>query len=130
MNPPRISHTIQRLRFPFIFFAGVIAWLIQLLLGYALTPVACSSSKIPFYVLSLLAGVVTLVACVLATRYWQRRPSGDLGDIRMIEEPREMSAFIGIAGFATNVLFLLLIITTALVGGFSQPCPAITMPLP
>jgi hypothetical protein len=37
----------------------------------------------------------------------------------MIEEPREMIAFIGIAGLATNVLFLLLIIITALVEAVS-----------
>jgi hypothetical protein len=37
----------------------------------------------------------------------------------MIEEPGKMIAFIGIAGFATYVPFLLLIIITALVEAVS-----------
>jgi hypothetical protein len=98
----------------FGFLAGPAAYGMQLLLGYALTPLACSSTKAPLHLLSAAAVGVVVTAAVLSFRAWRAR-SARTGTTDAV-------GFMFQAGFVLSLIFLLLILATALNIIMLAPC--------
>jgi hypothetical protein len=98
----------------FAFLAGPAAYGVQLLLGYALTPLACSSTKVPLHLLSAFAAGVVVAAAVLSFRAW-RAGTARAGN-------GNVAGFMFEAGFVLSLIFLLLILATALNMIMLAPC--------
>ncbi len=125
-----LSNYTHRRQVSFGFFAGPIAWVLQLVIGYALSTVSCSvGSKLPVYVLSALAVLVTIGAGIAAWRSWRELRTGRPTLSDMVVE-HESAEFLAIAGFLISGIFFLLTVLTGLSGLFLTACPIITMPLP
>ena len=120
----------QPWRWTFMFFAGPIMWALQLFIGYGLASYACSASKIPVYVLGVIMALIVLAAGVLAYQSWQRLTPEERPSLQAVDEPHEWPTFIAVGGFLVSLLFLGLIVITAVVALFLSPCPPITMPFP
>src|SRR5579885_3681493 len=122
----------SRLRMPFGFFAGPIAWGVQLFITYALTPGVCTTgSNVSVGLLGLITALVALAAGVLSLTLWQHVDGpGRHPDVIDLDTPEGRSRdFIASAGFLLSALFLLLIVVTALYGMVAMPCPYITQRL-
>src|ERR1051326_1580817 len=121
-----------RWRLPFGFFAGPIAWAVQLFVQYALTPGVCRSrSNVPVALLGLIAALVALVAGLLSLTVWRQAEGASHPDVRDLDAPEGTSSdFIASAGFLLSTLFLLLIVATALYSLGLDSCPPITQTLP
>jgi len=113
-----------------MFFAGPVIWALQLFIGYTLASYACSLSKIPVYVLGVIMALIVLAAGILAYQSWQRLTAENRPALQDVDELHEWPAFIAVAGFIVSLLFLGLIVVTAVVAFFHNPCPLITMPFP
>jgi hypothetical protein len=101
----------------FSFFAGPAAYVTQLLLGYALTPLACSATKVPQTILSIAAIIVVVTGALLAFRRWRQ-----LGGGRDQRGQQSAVSFMSLVGFVLCLLFLLLILFTALNMLLLDPC--------
>ncbi len=114
---------------PFGFFAGPAAWALQILVGYALVPVACQSgSKLGILLVSAVAAVIILVAGIQAYRSWREYAGRrELVDTEQRVSPAE---FIAISGALLSTLFFLLVVYTGVLMIFLNPCPANTIPFP
>jgi hypothetical protein len=122
----------SRLRLPFGFFAGPLAWIAQLFIGYALTPGVCNGgSNVPIALLGLITALVTLAAGVLSLTLWRQAEGAGHPDVLDLDAPERQSRdFIASAAFLLSTLFLLLIVATALYSLGLDPCPHITQTLP
>ena len=108
--------------------AAPILWGIQLLIGYALTGPACTTgSKVPIYALSILSGVLTIAAGVIAWRQWAGADRRAFTDLDTPDVPR---TFLGSLGATSTLLFFWLILGTGLAIVVLSPCPLLNMPLP
>ncbi len=125
-----LSNYSHRRRVSFGFFAGPIAWVLQLIIGYVLSTVACEvGSKLPVYILSALAVLVTLGAGFAAWRSWRGlRP--DRPTLTDIDEEHASAEFLAIAGLIISGIFFVLTLLTGVASLFLTACPIITMPLP
>ncbi len=125
----RTDQPQNRFILPFGFFAGPAAWALQILVGYALVPVACQSgSKLGIYLVSAAAAVIILVAGIQAYRSWREYAGGrELVDT---EERTSPAAFIAISGALLSTLFFLLVVYTGVLMIFLNPCPVNTIPFP
>ncbi len=114
---------------PFGFFAGPAAWALQILVGYALVPVACQSgSKLGIYLVSIMAAVIILVAGLRAYRNW--REYAGQRELEDTEARTSPAAFIAISGALLSTLFFLLVVYTGVLMIFLNPCPVNTIPFP
>ncbi len=114
---------------PFGFFAGPAAWALQILVGYALVPVACrSGSKLGIYLVSAAAAVIILVAGTQAYRSW--REYAGRRELVDTEAGNSASEFIAISGALLSTLFFLLAVYTGVLMVFLNPCPVNTIPFP
>ncbi len=136
---------LERIRLPFGFLAGPIAWTIQLTVGYWLTPVACSTgTRLPIYLLGIVAGLVTLAAGGLAYSTWrsidqrqsQRRTANGRAstaggpDIGTADDAINRNEFVVVAEVVVSAIFFWMIVLTTFYAFFLNPCAPITQPLP
>ncbi len=122
---------LQQIRFSMIFgfFAGMVVWLLQLFVGYSLVPVACQSgSRLGLYLVSGVAGVIILIAGIIAYRNW--RNSWGQSSLPEGEPKLSLLQFIAASGVLLNSLFLLVIAYTGVAQIFLSACPVNTMPFP
>ncbi|HEX2864335.1 MAG TPA: hypothetical protein VHN99_07180 [Deinococcales bacterium] len=113
--------TSQSLSFPgwrpwFALLAAPAAWTVQLLLGFELTPAACSVSRLPLHALDLAALAVDLAA--LAIGWSEYRRLVGLGETIEGHAVRLML----IVGLAFSALFGLLIVFSSLPPFFLGAC--------
>ncbi len=121
----------QGWRLPFGFLAGILAWALQLLIGYGLTPLACmTGARLPVDLVGAIAALVTLGAGVIATGGWRVATDSGRPDIVDLERGQDRREFVAVAGVFLSSLFLLLILATLIVGLFQNPCPVITQSFP
>ncbi|MBI1257044.1 MAG: hypothetical protein GC204_06205 [Chloroflexi bacterium] len=114
-----------RARLMFMYFAPPVAWGLQLLIGYGLVALACSTgTKIAFFTLSGLAGALTLAAGVTSFASWHERGIAELGTTPNSDE------FVAAAGVILAIVFLVLIVATGLYGAALNPCAPLSMALP
>jgi len=107
---------------------GPILWGIQMVVGYALVPLSCSSgSKVSLYILATVTAVLTVSTGILAWRQWQLATDNRWQEF---DKPRLPQSFLGSLGVITSLLFLLIIVMTGLANLFLSPCPVITMMAP
>ncbi|HVU12101.1 MAG TPA: hypothetical protein VHD90_12525 [Phototrophicaceae bacterium] len=112
-------------RLAFMFFAPPAAWGLQLLIGYGLVTVAClSGTKIAFEGLSLIVALITIVSGVTSFLSWHHRGIAEL------EVTPNADEFVAVVGVLLAVIFLVLIVGTALYGAALAACPPISMILP
>ena len=129
MNNQKTQMNENRWQLPFAFFAGPILWGLQILVGYGLVSVACvSGSKWSVYLTIGVAGVIVLVAGILAYQAWDSR--ADHSILLDADDVQESRTFWSVSGFVVSILFFLLILTTGVAAIFLSPCPIITMTLP
>ncbi len=108
---------------------GPIAWALQLLVGYVLTTVSCNmGTKASVYGLSIVAGLVIVVAGLAAFQSW--RSLAGRPDVTDLERPQSRSEFLVVAGVFVSSLFFLLVLATGVFAIFLNPCPVITQPMP
>lgn len=118
-----------RWKLPFGFFAGPVLWALEILVGYGLATMACTSgNKLPEYLLIGTAGLIVLVAGVLAYQGWSSRADDSL--FVETDQAQQTPMFWAVSGFVVSALFFLLILTTFAAAFFLSPCPIITMPMP
>ncbi len=129
MESTHIRPRQNRLALPFGFFAGPVAWALQLFVSYALLPAACrSGSKLGLYLTSLVAGAVVLIAGLLAYRRWRDvTPRRQLFDL---EAQAGRQAFVAVSGVLLCSLFFLLVVYTGIGQIFLSACPVNTIPFP
>ena len=119
----------NRWQLPFGFFAGPVLWGLQLLVGYGLVTVACTSGNSWFVYLTMgIAALIVLIAGILVYRAWSRRSEDSL--LVETDQAQDTRRFWEVSGLAISTLFFLLILATAVAAIFLNPCPLITMPLP
>ena len=106
--------------FWFGFFAGPLAWTVQLLLGYAFVPSVCGGSRLPFYIISGAAVLVTLWAGVSSFSHWRSARDGDPAVLGRHDEG--VTPFMTYAGFITSIAFFALIVTTGAALLLLDPC--------
>ena len=107
-------------KFWLAFFTGGVAWTVQLLLSYAFVPFVCGGSRLPFYIISGLAAVLTAWAMVASFRNWRKSRRGDPSVVGRHDEG--VTPFMTYAGFVTNVAFFALILTTGAAILLLNPC--------
>ena len=119
----------NRWQIPFGFFAGPVLWGLQILIGYGLVTLACTTgSKLTVYITVGMAGLIVLIAGILAYQAWRSRANDSI--LVETDQAQETPVFWAVSGFVVSTLFFLLILTTAVAAIFLSPCPIITMPLP
>lgn len=91
--------------------APPVAYFVQLLLGYALVPVACSSTRAPLVILSALMFLVTAAAVFTSYQQWRELSRGG-----------EAMSFLSLMGALLGVLFLLLVAVTGIGTGLLEAC--------
>ena len=106
--------------FWFGFFAGPLAWAVQLLLGYAFVPFVCGGSRLPFYIISGAAAVVTLWAGIVSFSNWRKTRGDDPAVVGRHDEG--VTPFMTYAGFITSTAFFALILTTGAGMLLLDPC--------
>ena len=120
----------NRWQLPFGFFAGPILWGLQILVGYGLVSVACTSgAKWSVYLTVGTAGLIVLLAGILAYQAWDAH-AGDGSILMDADQAKGSSTFWAVSSLAVSTLFFLLILTTAIAAIFLSPCPIITMFMP
>ncbi|MHB8627471.1 MAG: hypothetical protein ACYDBJ_13950 [Aggregatilineales bacterium] len=108
--------------------SGPTLWAIQIGIGYALVPPACSTgSKLPLFALAAITGVLTFIAGAVAWQQWQLATRNRLMDL---DDPTMPRSFLGSLGVCMSLLFLLLILATGIVTILLSPCPLLTMTVP
>ena len=106
--------------FWFGFFAGPLAWAVQLLLGYAFVPSVCGGSRLPFYLISGAAALVTLWAGITSFTNWRQARGDDPAVVGRHDEG--VTPFMTYAGFITSIAFFALILTTGAGMLLLDPC--------
>ncbi len=120
------SSSISPARLIFMYFAPPLSWGVQLLAGYGLAALACATgSKLPFFTLSVIAGLVTLSSGVVS--FITVRERLDVRDLEAASTPQE---FVAAAGVLLALVFFLLIAATGLFGATLNACSPINMALP
>ncbi len=115
----------SKVRLAFMYFAPPAAWGLQLLIGYGLVALACSTgTKIAFFTLTGIAGVMTLAAGLVSFASWHQRGIAEL------ETTPNSDEFVAVAGVLLAAVFLVLIVATGLYGAALSPCAPISMALP
>ena len=108
-----------------MFFAPPMAWGMQLLVGYGLVALACSTgTKTAFDGLTVIVGLITLAAGVTSFLSWHDRGVAEL------ETTPDSGQFVAAAGVLLAIVFLVLIAATGIYGAFLSPCSPISMALP
>ncbi len=116
-------------RLPFGFFAGPILWGLQILVGYGLVTVSCTTgNKLPVYITIGLSGLIVLAAAIVTYQAWKSQADDSL--LVTTNQAQESVMFWSISGFVLSLLFFILILVTVIAAFFLSPCPIITMPLP
>ena len=116
-------------RLPFGFLAGPILWALQILVGYGIDSLACTTgNKLPVYLTIALSGLIVLAAAVLAYQAWSSK--SDSSFLMATNQAQESALFWSVSGLVISVLFFILILATVITALFLSPCPIITMPLP
>jgi hypothetical protein len=114
-----------RARLAFMYFAPPTAWGLQLVIGYGLIALACTTgTKIAFFTLTGIVGVIALAAGVISFASWHQRGIAEL------ETTPNSDEFVAAAGVLLAVVFLVLIAATGLYGAALSPCAPISMALP
>ncbi len=112
-------------RLAFMYFAPPAAWGLQLLIGYGLVALACSTgTKIVFDGLTVIAGLITLAAGLVSFLSWHDRGLAEL------ETTPDSAQFVAAAGVVLAVVFFILIAGTGISGAFLSACSPISMALP
>ncbi len=128
-NANSAAHT-HHFSLPFGFFAGPVFWALQLLIGYALTPVACQAgTNLAIYIVSAVTGIIILAAGWLAYRNWREYSHGHR---ELVDSKAQISSseFVALSGALLSTLFFLLVLYTGVSMIFLNPCPVITQPFP
>ena len=122
MSKEKTQANRNRWQLPFGFFAGPILWGLQLLVGYGLVTVACTSgSKLPVYFTISIAGLIVLIAGVVAYRAWDSR--GDHSLLMETDQGVETPTFWAVSGFVVSTLFFLLIFNHSHCSNLFKPLP-------
>ncbi|GMA15444.1 hypothetical protein E5F05_00275 (plasmid) [Deinococcus metallilatus] len=97
-------------------FAAPVAWVVQIDLGLAFTPIACGGNRIPTY---LLNGVVLLIglAALVVTLRLRTLPGQPQGVVEQVTH------YLGRYGAWQNGIFLLVIAMTGIIAFFLPACP-------
>jgi hypothetical protein len=120
---------IHNLRLPLSVIAGPVFWFAQLFISYLLEPSVCQTgSPMILLVVGAVAAVATLAVGLVGWRSWRQYSGGD--NLTDLERDEGLGEFFGSAGFIVSLLFLVLIVGTAVYGAMLAPCPFITMPFP
>ena len=129
MSNQETQITGRRWRLPFGFFAGPVLWGLEILVGYGLATLACvSENKWPVYLMTGIAGLIVLIAAVIAYQAWNSRTDESI--FVETDQAQETPIFWAVSGLVVSTLFFSLILTTFVAAFFLSPCPLITMPLP
>ena len=116
-------------RLPFGFFAGPVLWGLQILVGYGLVTISCTTgNKSPVYLTIGLSGLIVLAAAVVTYQAWRSQADDSL--LMTTNQAQESAMFWSTSGFVLSLLFFVLILVTVITAFFLSPCPIITMPLP
>ncbi|QPC81740.1 hypothetical protein G4Y79_18905 [Phototrophicus methaneseepsis] len=118
-------------RWILLFFIGMVAWTVQLVVGYVAGGLACSiNSRMPFFALSIGGLLVAAVGIILSVRTMRREGSNDAVSLFDTDRETTIKTFLGIGGVILNSYFLALILFTGVSAAFFPACPYISMPLP
>ena len=129
MVKPNTLNDQNKWGLPFGFFAGPVLWGLQILVGYGLVTVSCTSgNKLPVYLTIALSGLIVLAAAVVSYQAWRSQADDSL--LMTTNQAQESTMFWTISGFVMSLLFFILILVTVITAFFLSPCPIITMPLP
>src|ERR1041385_7368463 len=129
MTDQKTSNTQNKWRLPFGFLAGPVLWGLQILVGYGLVTVSCTTgNKLPVYLTISLSGLIVLAAAVVTYQAWKSQADDSL--LMTTNQAQESALFWTISGFVMSLLFFILILVTVITAFFLSPCPIITMPLP
>lgn len=120
-----MTTTRSNLRLGLMFFTPLLAWGIQLLAGYGLAALACTTTKLPFFILSGVAVGATVAAGVLS--FVSAHERINVRDLEHADAPEE---FVAACGVLLAVVFFVLIATTGIYGAFLNPCSSLNMALP
>lgn len=89
----------------FGFLGGAIAWIVHILLAYALVPVACLlEMEIVLYAVSLVTAVVALASVLVSWRIWRKAEQTNSPESHVVT-PRT-ARFMGLSGILLGGLFL------------------------
>jgi small-conductance mechanosensitive channel len=125
----KITLSQKKWRLPFGFFAGPVLWGLQILVGYGLVAVSCTTgNKLPVYMTIAFSGLIVLAAAILTYQSWNATANDSL--LIAANQAQESAPFWVVSGFVMNVLFFILILVTVVAAFFLSPCPIITMPMP
>ncbi len=128
-HPNADRFTIISWRLLLTFLIGPVLWALQIGIGYGLAPLACNmQTKWPVYMTVFVSAVVVLIASYLS--YQSLKATVAEPDLIEVDQLNGISEFITISSLLINLLFLGLILMTAITAFFLSPCPLITMPLP
>lgn len=127
-----VTDWLRNLRLPLSVISGPILWVLQLLIGYVLVPVACQrNSHWIILGISIVAALPALAMGLIAYRGWRRHSvETRQPDVKNLDEPIGLGEFFGSAGALMSTLFFVLIAATAVYSLFLNPCPIITMRFP
>jgi hypothetical protein len=129
MTDPNIPTQQNKWRLPFGFLAGPILWGLQILVGYGLDTLACTTgNKLPVYLTIALSGLIVLMAAIITYQAWRSEADDSL--LMTTNQAEESTRFWSVSGFVISLLFFILILVTAITALFLSPCPIITMPFP
>jgi nicotinamide riboside transporter PnuC len=120
MKRPRV---IGLLVLWFGFLGAVIAWIVHLLIAYALVPVACLLDlEIALYAVSLVTALIALAALLVSWRTWQRAERTDSPEAYAAST--STTRFMGLSGVLLGVLFLGAIFVQTIPIILQNPCEA------
>lgn len=106
--------------------ASPAAWVVQLVIGYALIGAACyANSKLGFYILSAVMGLVAIAAGVFSFNRYRRLPGSDRPALYETDTEEHAPGFLALVGGMSAILFFLLIAATLVYGIFLSPCPVL-----
>jgi hypothetical protein len=104
---------------------GASAWSAQLLVDYVLVGLRCASGADVYSwavsVFSLLMAVLTLVGLVTSYRAWKRTQLGLDAEDR-VHPSLGRATMMALAGLLSNIVFLVLIVESAVPNTFMDPC--------
>ncbi len=106
----------------FGYLGGVLAWALQLAVGYPLVQLSCvTGTTLWIHIVSLVAIIITIAAGLVSYSVWRTGRAHDTADGQG-EQAWGRDSFLGASGMLMSGLFLLLILYSGIPAFFLNPC--------